>query len=60
MSKSTLSKILGWSSAFLLYAQGAIATQSVLPHNFSGWAHLLAAIAVGFAVHTAASTDGEK
>lgn len=60
MTNTTLAKYLGWGGAFLLYAQQAITAQSVLPVGLSGWAHFLAALAFGFAVHVASNTDGVK
>lgn len=60
MTTSRLAKIIGWVAAFLVYAQGAIQSQSALPTNLAGWAHLLGAIAVGAAVHFASNTDGVK
>ena len=57
MNKSTLAKIFGWGSAFLLYAQQAVTAQSVLPHDPKGWLGLVGSVVVGFAIHHAASTD---
>lgn len=60
LSTSTLAKIFGWTGAFLLYLQTEIAQQSVLPHDAAGWAKLVGAIALGYAVHHASNTAGQS